>query len=119
MKTVLEWGIANKLTPFRSYRERNMQHHSCKRCDGEGQIQCPVCDGRGTRDVPIQDAKFDGTEEHCEELYALQDDARRAIRQAEELSRIQPARADSYTRQLESVLEEIENQVDKIQKGKP
>ena len=55
---------------------------------------------------------------HFAELKELQEDAERVIRQATELSKLTPARSDSYAAQLKATLFVINAEADAVAKRK-
>lgn len=89
---------------------------TCEECRGEGQIPCPECDGQGTYDGPIEKIQLISTMHNYQELRALQKDAGRAIRQAAQLKKLNPARADSYQAQLDGTLVVINGLAEKAAK---
>lgn len=90
---------------------------SCSRCGGTGSVECLDCDGKGVDRVPIEAWVPDKKHEHYEALLALHEDATRAMRQCEQLKALLPARAESYCRQLDATLAEINRQADEVGKA--
>jgi hypothetical protein len=92
-------------------------NHKCETCDGTG--ECPECQGSGKiQGLPIEQMRLDKWEKHYEELKELQADAKRVIRQAEELTALKPDRADLYRGQLAVCLLKINRQAEKVVRGK-
>jgi DnaJ-class molecular chaperone len=83
--------------------------YTCERCNGECRIVCPDCNGSGADpNGSIATALIPRGHPHETELRALQEDARRCIRQAETLIHNNPARTKSYEAQRQAMLAVIE-----------
>lgn len=90
---------------------------NCKRCDGEGTIECPECSGSGEWEVDIQEARLTDSMPVYAQLVELKGDAQRVIRQAAELSKMNPARAKSYESQLAATLKAINREASEVSKA--
>lgn len=91
----------------------------CKRCDGSGEIVCPDCGGDGGRDVPIQRVVLKTDNPNFYDLSELRKDAIRIMRQAEQLRKLNPERAQTYTEQELACLTEINRQANEVQRRNP
>lgn len=87
---------------------------TCKECHGSGAIECPDCSGTGTYEHGIDSVKLDRESGNFGELSELQKDARRVIRQAEQLAKLKPERSERYKKQLSAVLRSINKQADEL-----
>ncbi len=91
---------------------------TCENCDGDGVVECDDCNGKGKTEMPIQNAILDHLHPKYDELLELQKDAKRAIKQCNELKDMRPDRIDSFNQQLVVTLTEINRQADKLSEGK-
>lgn len=91
---------------------------TCQECQGRGRIECPECDGTGEVRSAIERAELDSSMTGYAELVELQKDARRCIKQAEELSKLNPTRAAAYNEQLVATLGTIDRQAETVSKKK-
>ena len=90
----------------------------CQNCKGDGVVTCWDCDGKGTEWVPILEADIPKTHPKFNEVKALKDDARKAKRDFEVLSGLNPASFHSYQEQLKKTMDEIERQAEELEKRK-
>lgn len=90
----------------------------CEECNGIGTIPCPDCAGRGEWEGSIETILLEKSMHNYAELLALKRDAGRVKRQAETLSKINPARKESYAEQLRGCLVIINAQAEKAAKRK-
>lgn len=91
----------------------------CKECNGYGKVRCEECNGKGHEELDerIHAIGLDGyATDHADsvELLELAKDAKRILRQTDELCRLIPARADSYVEQFKGALNTIEQLADAI-----
>lgn len=77
----------------------------CPDCRGTG--ECAQCKGSGKLGASIENVTLNKDSAFYPELSELQKDAKRVIRQASELTKMNPKRAGSYRIQLESTLKSI------------
>lgn len=91
---------------------------TCQECQGRGRIECPECAGTGEVRSTIERVALDSAMTGYAELVELQKDARRCIKQAEELRKVNPARAAAYDEQLVAALSTIDRQAETVSKKK-
>jgi hypothetical protein len=89
---------------------------NCERCRGDGEIVCPECNGRGHYEGALERMVLERGVENYDELLALQNDAKRVIRQADTLTKLRPDRASSYAAQLDAALETINREADNLER---
>ena len=88
----------------------------CERCGGARVIECPTCLGDGDGFVCISDADLDTSLNNYAELVNLKNDARRVKTEAARLIQLVPGRTESYQQQLKAVLNELNDQADRLVK---
>lgn len=87
---------------------------ACKECSGTGSVTCEECDGFGEVEFSLTRAHIDPKHKEFKELQMLKQDAARVERQADELTRLNPGRRDSYQAQFEACMKEIDRQADAL-----
>lgn len=97
----------------------------CNNCENtpEAELQkfpCLSCQNTYYVEVPLARASLAEWEDepYFEELEALQLDARRATRQAEELSKLKPGAKASYDAMLKTTLAKLETAAVKLTEGR-
>lgn len=92
----------------------------CKGCKGDGVIEvtCHDCDGEGkvSRCITTVDLKAIGRLDSTDlaSMERLQADAKRVQDQAEQLTRMNPACAESYANQLRTTLVKLNEEADEF-----
>lgn len=91
---------------------------TCQECSGRGRINCPECEGSGQGIYAIDRICLDKSMPGYTQLVELQRDALRCIKQAEQLTRLNPFREASYHEQLSGCLAVINKQAEDVLKKK-
>ena len=82
----------------------------CPRCEGMGQITCAACDGTGQRGPSVLTAKLDREEADFARRRELQLEAQTVVKQAEELCKLLPSKADKYNAQRDELLTDLQRE---------
>jgi ABC-type Zn uptake system ZnuABC Zn-binding protein ZnuA len=90
----------------------------CKKCDGFGFVPCRECNGEGYYASALTRERGSGYIFSTDpEIIACVSAARHVVKQAEALSEIFPARRETYRRQMETILAELETEAEALVKG--